>query len=105
MLPCQLEPQPTRCDLQGLSMFTIADDLVVYGGDKSGLAVCTMAGADWKWAAPAIAGGCIQHCKCSALTSTCLDLVAAGVQPMRKDSSSHQQKCSSQSSVVCNNVL
>ncbi len=40
-------------------MFTIADDLVVYGGDKSGLAVCTMAGADWKWAAPAIAGGCL----------------------------------------------
>ena len=37
-------------------MLTIADDLVLYGGDKSGLAVCTMAGADWKWAAPAITG-------------------------------------------------
>jgi len=34
----------------------VSDDLVVYGGDKSGLAVCTMAGADWKWAAPAIVG-------------------------------------------------
>lgn len=43
-------------DLQGLSMFTVADDLVVYGGDKSGLAVCAMAGTDWKWAAPAITG-------------------------------------------------
>lgn len=37
-------------------MFTVSDDLVLYGGDKSGLAVCTMAGADWKWAAPAITG-------------------------------------------------
>lgn len=37
-------------------MFTVSDDLVVYGGDKSGLAVCTMGGADWKWAAPAITG-------------------------------------------------
>jgi hypothetical protein len=80
-------------------MFTIADDLVVYGGDKSGLAVCTMAGADWKWAAPAIAGEYIQHRKCSALTSTCLDMVAAGNQSMRKDSSLHQQKFFSQSSV------
>ena len=42
--------------LQGLSMFTVSDDLVVYGGDKSGLAVCSMAGGDWKWAAPAITG-------------------------------------------------
>ena len=42
--------------LQGLSMFTVSNDLVVYGGDKSGLAVCTMAGADWKWAAPSITG-------------------------------------------------
>lgn len=37
-------------------MFTVSDDLVVYGGDKSGLAVCAMAGTDWKWAAPAITG-------------------------------------------------
>lgn len=68
-------------------MFTIADDLVVYGGDKSGLAVCTMAGADWKWAAPAIAGGCLYsvHSIANVLTSTCLD-VAAGMQFMRKDS-------------------
>ena len=37
-------------------MFTVADDLVLYGGDKSGLAVCSMAGTDWKWATPAITG-------------------------------------------------
>lgn len=37
-------------------MFTVADDLVVYGGDKSGLTVCAMAGTDWKWGAPAITG-------------------------------------------------
>ena len=43
-------------NLQGLSMFTVSDDLVLYGGDKSGLAVCAMAGADWKWAAAAITG-------------------------------------------------
>ena len=42
--------------MQGLSLFTISDDLVVYGGDKSGLISCTMAGTDWKWAAPAITG-------------------------------------------------
>ena len=34
----------------------MSGDLVLYGGDKSGLAVCTMTGADWKWAAPAITG-------------------------------------------------
>ena len=37
-------------------MFTVSDDLVLYGGDKSGLAVCAMAGTDWKWTAPAITG-------------------------------------------------
>lgn len=42
--------------LQGLSMFTVSDDLVLYGGDKSGLTVCSMTSADWKWAAPAITG-------------------------------------------------
>ena len=42
--------------VQGLSTFTISDDLVVYGGDKSGLTVCTMAGSDWKWTNPAITG-------------------------------------------------
>lgn len=42
--------------LQGLSIFAIGEDLVLYGGDKSGLAVCNMAAADWKWAAPTITG-------------------------------------------------
>lgn len=41
---------------QGLSIFALGEDLVLYGGDKSGLAVCNMTGADWKWAAPAITG-------------------------------------------------
>lgn len=47
-------------------MFTVSNDLVLYGGDKSGLAVCTMAGADWKWASPAITGNPL-HCQAHAL--------------------------------------
>ena len=62
--------------LQGLSMFTISDELLLYGGDKSGLAVCAMAGADWKWAAPAITGG---TSSAAVLTSTYMMLAQAVV--------------------------
>ncbi|DBA86689.1 TPA: Dynein alpha chain, flagellar outer arm [Trebouxia sp. C0004] len=67
---------------QGLSMFTMADDLVVYGGDKSGLAVCTMAGADWKWAAPAIAGKEPVSRKFQSLTAMGSQMVMFGGQSL-----------------------
>ena len=55
-LVCRTQESTKHVFMQGLSTFTISDDLVVYGGDKSGLAVCTMAGTDWKWTTPAITG-------------------------------------------------
>lgn len=60
-------------------MFTISDDLIVYGGDKSGLAVCTMSGADWKWAAPTIAGRCTagQVASCAVCLVPCLPSTAS----------------------------
>lgn len=58
--------------LQGLSIFATGEDLVLYGGDKSGLAVCNMTGADWKWAAPAVTGkpSCHVLCKLHFCTVT-----------------------------------
>lgn len=63
--------------LQGLSMFTVSDDLVVYGGDKSGLAVCTMAGADWKWAAPAITGNKLLTCVFGSVKASSASVVTS----------------------------
>ena len=41
---------------KGLSLVTIGNELVLYGGDKSGVSVCATDGPDWKWSAPAISG-------------------------------------------------
>lgn len=34
---------------KGLSLVTMGNELVVYGGDKSGVSVCSTEGADWRW--------------------------------------------------------
>ena len=43
---------------KGLSLVTLGNELVLYGGDKSGVSVCTAAegGADWKWSTAAVSG-------------------------------------------------
>ena len=48
--------------LQGLTVSAIGNELVLYGGDKSGLLVCNTADTDWKWVAPSVQGRCVHIC-------------------------------------------
>ena len=48
--------------LQGLTVSAIGNELILYGGDKSGLLVCNTADTDWKWVAPSVAGRCLHTC-------------------------------------------
>ena len=41
---------------KGLSLVTIGNELVLYGGDKSGVSVCATDGPDWKWSTAAVSG-------------------------------------------------
>lgn len=41
---------------KGLTMVPMGDELVVYGGDKSGVSVCSTEGSDWRWSTVAPAG-------------------------------------------------
>lgn len=41
---------------KGAVLLSLGTDLVLYGGDKSGLSVCATDGAEWKWSAPAVEG-------------------------------------------------
>ena len=41
---------------KGLTLTTVGTELVLYGGDKSGVSVCMTEGADWKWTSAAVAG-------------------------------------------------
>lgn len=48
----------TPAKRKGLTISAVGNELVVYGGDKSGISVCSTEGADWKWST-AQAGGSV----------------------------------------------
>ncbi len=41
---------------KGLSICSVGNELVLYGGDKSGVSTCNTEGVDWKWSTVAPAG-------------------------------------------------
>ncbi|MEW5298846.1 MAG: hypothetical protein WDW36_001923 [Sanguina aurantia] len=46
----------TPAKRKGAVLLSLGTDLVLYGGDKSGLSVCATDGPEWKWSAPAVEG-------------------------------------------------
>ncbi len=46
----------TPAKRKGASLVALGNELVLYGGDKSGVSVCAMGGGDWKWSVPAVSG-------------------------------------------------
>ncbi len=41
---------------KGASLVALGSELVLYGGDRSGVSVCATGSADWKWTLPAVGG-------------------------------------------------
>lgn len=41
---------------KGLTLSAVGNELVLYGGDKSGVSVCSTEGLDWRWTSVTVAG-------------------------------------------------
>ncbi len=48
---------PVPAKRKGATVTTLGTEMVLYGGDKSGVTVLNTEGAEWRWAQPAVAGG------------------------------------------------
>ena len=67
-------------------MSAIGNELVLYGGDKSGLLVCNTADTDWKWVAPSVQGRCVH----TFLTRSTCHLLDAATEGMAVVAVEHQ---------------
>eukprot|EP00891_Asterochloris_glomerata_P001316 jgi/Astpho2/1316/Aster-06188 len=70
----------------GLTVSAIGNELVLYGGDKSGLLVCNTADTDWKWVAPSVQGNAPVSRRLHSATVMGIDVVIFGGISMEDNS-------------------
>ncbi|KAK9817742.1 hypothetical protein WJX72_001478 [[Myrmecia] bisecta] len=70
----------------GLSLCSLGGEMVLYGGDKSGLSVCSTSGADWKWTNPPTTGKEPIARRLHSTTAVGNELVVFGGQSMEDNS-------------------